>query len=197
MGQHLNLLARRRAKKGLTALALAVLGLWTVVLAALAIHGEWQLRQHRHLEAQMRQSVGDLKVALEKKRQEAGLADSEAMARQLDLLRGQLNAKREWMDLFQRGELGNPSGYSQWFETLATVQVEGVWVQGMDMGKGGQSVSISGKSLNADAVVRYMDRVNEAFKPMGVRFTSMEFSQDASGDAASAHPTAPLSFKIY
>ena len=193
MVQHINLLSKRKARKGLMAVALIALGLWTLGLAAMAVSGEWQLQQQRRQQVQARQSVSDLKAALEKKRQEVGMASSEAMTKQMALLRSQLDAKREWSDLLQKGELGNPSGYSQWFETLAAVHVDGVWLQGMDIGKAGQSVSITGKSLSADAVLRYIEQVNDAFKPMNVRFSSMEITQDgASGDS-----TSTLSFKIY
>lgn len=198
MVQHINLLSKRKSKKGWMVFALAGLGLWLLVLGAFAVTAEWQLQQQRRLHAQVSDSVNALKAALEKKRQEVGMASSEAMTKQMVLLRSQLDAKREWLDLLQKGELGNPSGYSQWFETLAAVHVDGIWLQGMDIGKAGQSVSISGKSLNADAILRYIEQVNEAFKPMNVRFTSMEITQDAtSSDPASARQGGTLSFKIY
>jgi len=138
MVQHINLLSKRKVAKGLMTLAMAALGLWVLVLALFAVSAEWQIHQQRKLEAQARQSVSDLQAALEKKRQEVGMANSEAMTRQIALLRGQLDAKREWVDLLQKGELGNPLGYSQWFETVASVHVEGVWLQGMDIGRGGR-----------------------------------------------------------
>jgi cell division protein FtsB len=197
MVQHINLLSKRKVAKGLMTLAMAALGLWVLVLALFAVSAEWQIHQQRKLEAQARQSVSDLQAALEKKRQEVGMANSEAMTRQIALLRGQLDAKREWVDLLQKGELGNPLGYSQWFETVASVHVEGVWLQGMDIGRGGQTVSVRGKALNADAVMRYIEQANEAFKPLNVRFTSMEITQDATGDASSGRQTATLSFKIF
>jgi len=198
MVQHINLLSKRKAKKGLMTIVLATMGLWALALLGLAANGEWQLQKQRSLHAQTVQSVNTLKAALEKKRQEVGMNSSEAMSKQMALLRSQLDAKRDWADLLQKGELGNPTGYSQWFETLAGVHVEGVWLQGMDIGKAGQSVSISGKSLNADAVLRYIEQVNEAFKPLNVRFSAMDITQDAaSGDASGTRQAAMLSFKIY
>jgi cell division protein FtsB len=197
MVQHINLLSKRRTRKGLMAVALVLLGLWALALAAMAVSGEWRLQQHRSQLAQVRQSVGELKATLEKKRQEVGLSNSEATAKQVALLRSQLDARREWADLLQKGELGQPGGYAQWFETLAMVHVEGAWLQGLDIGRAGQSVSITGKSLNADAVLRYIEQLNEAFKPMNVRFSAMEITQDAAaGDSVSARQAAALSFKI-
>jgi len=122
---------------------------------------------------------------------------SEAMARQVALLQGELDARRDWVELLKKGELGNPLGYSQWLETLAAVHVDGVWLQGVSIGKAGQSVSISGKALTADAVLQYIDQLNASFKPMNVRFNSMEITQDAAGDAAPSRQLTSVSFKIF
>jgi hypothetical protein len=196
MVQHINLLTRRQTTKRFLPLTLSGLGLLILVLVALAGKAEWQLQQQRQLEEKTQQSINDLKSILDKKRQILGLAESEALGRQVALLRSQIDAKREWNDLLQKGELGSPSGYSQWLETLAGVHVEGVWLQGLDIGKGGQSVSVQGKSLSADAVMRYIEQVNEAFKPMNVRFTSMEIVQDAVAEQGAGRQVPTLSFKI-
>lgn len=198
MVQHINLLTQRKVRRGFLSLALVGLGLLTLVLAALAAKAEWQLHQQRQLEARTQQALVDLKAAVEKKRQTLGLAESEATGRQIALLRSQVEAKREWAELQQKGELGSAMGYSQWLETVAAVHVDGVWLQGLDIGKGGQSVSVQGKSLNPEAVMRYIEQLNEAFKPMNVRFTSMEITQDSPLTGAGAARTAPLlSFKVY
>lgn len=198
MVQHINLLSQRKARKGILNLAWIGLGLLTLVLCALAGMTEWRLQAQRQLQMQMRQSVSDLHAAIDQKRQALGLRESEAMARQLAQLRSQLEVKRDWADLLQKGELGNANGYSQWLETLAGVHVEGVWLQGLDVGKGGQSVSVQGKSLNADAVMRYIEQVNEAFKPMNVRFTAMDIHQEAvAADPGVPRQVPTLTFRIY
>ncbi len=198
MVQHINLLTQRKVHKGFLNLALMGLGALILVLAALAGVAEWRLQQQIRLQAQTRQTVADLRAAIDQKRQALGLAESEAMQRQVLQLRSQVDAKRDWADLLQKGELGNAQGYSQWLETLAGVHVEGVWLQGLEIVKGGQNVSIQGKSLNADAVMRYIEAVNEAFKPMNVRFTAMEITQDATNtEPGSPRQVQTLTFKIY
>ena len=197
MVQHINLLTRPKARKGSLALSLVALGVLTLVLTGMAAKSEWQIQQLRQQEDRTQQTLADLKVALEKKRQSLGMAETEAMARQVDLLRSQVDARRDWADLFKKGELGSVHGYSQWFETLAGVHVEGVWLQGLDIGKGGQSVSLQGKSVSAEAVMRYIAQVNEAFKPMNVRFSAMEITQDAATEQGTSRTASTLSFKIY
>lgn len=197
MVQHINLLTRRQAPQRFFLLALTALGVLTLVLAALAGRAEWQLQQQSHLEEKTLQSLNEFKAALERKRQTLGLTESETLGRQIALLRSQVEARREWVDLQQKGELGSAMGYSQWLETLAGVHVDGVWLQGLDIGKGGQSVSVQGKALSADAVMHYIVQINDAFKPMGVRFTSMEITQDAGTEQGVGRVTPTLSFKIH
>jgi len=196
MVQHINLLTLRKASKGVLSLSLVALGLLTLVLGAMAAQSEWQIHKLRSQEEKTQQAVADLKMVLEKKRQTLGLTETEAMARQLELLRSQVEAKRDWTDLLKKGELGSANGYSEWLETLAGVHVEGVWLQGVDIGKGGQSLSLQGKSLNADGVMRYIEQINEAFKPMNVHFSSMEITQDAAAEQGAARSVPTLSFKI-
>jgi hypothetical protein len=196
MVQHINLLARRKARKGFLSLSVVALGLLTLLLGAMAAKSEWRIQQLRTQEERTEQTVADLKVALEKKRQTLGLAETQAMTRQVELLRSQVETKRAWADLQSKGELGNANGYSQWLETLAGVHVEGVWLQSLDIGKGGQTMSLQGKALSTDAVMRYIEQVNEAFKPMNVRFGSMEITQDAAAEQSAARSAPTLSFKI-
>ena len=196
MTQHINLLSRRKASKDWSWLAIRGLVALLLALTGMALSTEWKLRELREAEAKAQQAVSEIKVALEKKRRDAGLEQSEAMARQMTLLQAQVDAKREWADLLQKGELGNPSGYSQLMETLAAVHVDGVWLQDVDMAKGGQALTIVGKSLSGEAVMRYIGQINDAFKPMGVQFSSVEITQE-SADAAALSKAGILKFRIY
>ncbi len=197
MVQHINLLTQRKDRKGFSGLSLVALGLLTLVLAGMAIKSEWQIQQLRQQEDRTQQTLADLKVALETKRQTLGMVETEAMVRQVAQLRSQIEAKREWADLLKKGDLGTANGYSQWLETLASVHVEGVWLQGLEIGKGGQTLSLQGKSLDTDAVMRYIEQINEAFKPMNVRFSSMEITQDAVAEQGTTRSVPTLSFKIH
>jgi Tfp pilus assembly protein PilN len=198
MIQHINLLSKRKKRRAFVWLAAWALVAVLLVLLGFALTTEWRLQRLRAAEARTQQSIAELRVALETKRREAGLEDSQALARQMATLRSQIEARRGWAELLQRGDLGSPQGYSRWLEVLAQVHEDGVWLQGLDIGKGGQAASVTGKATSAEAVMRYIAQVNEAFGPMGVQFSSMEIVQDASAaDPAAVRSPGILKFKIF
>jgi hypothetical protein len=195
MIQHINLLSQRRRIQGLDRLLTPLLVLAALALLGTAAATEWRLHRLAQTEARTEQTIADLKAVLAKKRQDSGFDEIQAMAQQSAALRTQMDARRDWADLMQKGELGSPLGHSPWLETLASLHEDGVWLQGVEVSKGGQAMSISGKSMGTESVMRYIGQVNEAFKPMGIQFSSIEITQEAaSGDAAKA---GILKFKLY
>lgn len=192
---HINLLSKRRRHRGFEWFIVSVLMLCVLVLLGQAGLTEWRLLRLAQTEVQTQQTIADLKAALERKRRESGFDDMQAMAQQSAALRAQVDARRDWADLMQKGELGSPLGHSQVLEILASLSQEGVWLQGVDVSKGGQSVTITGKSMNTQSVMRYIAQVNEAFKPVSIQFSSIEITQEAAtGESAKA---GILKFKLY
>ena len=195
MTQHINLLSQRRRTPGIDRLVLPVFLLAALVLLGLAASTEWRLYRLAETEARTEQSIADLKAVLLKKRRESGYDEIQAMAQQSAARRTQIDGRRDWADLMQKGELGSPLGHSPWLEALASLHEDGVWLQGVEVSKGGQAMSVSGKSLSTEAVMRYIGQVNEAFRPMGIQFSSIEITQEAaSGEAVKA---GVLKFKLY
>ena len=198
MIEHINLLAKRRIVRSLAWFGVRGVGVVVLALAALALNTEMQLRNLRQAHDRTQQSIVDLKGALEKKRREAGLQDAQVMGAQTALLRAQVATQRSWLDQMGRGELGTPRDYGWLLEKLASVHEEGVWLQGVDVDKGDQSITISGKSLSAEAVLRYAEKVNAVFKNMDIQFAAMEISQVApSGDTTASVDAGVLKFKIF
>lgn len=198
MVQHINLLAKHGASKGFDWYAPRGVLLLLVAMLVYTGNGELHLQRLREAQARTDQSVLDLKATLERKRREVGLQDIEAINKQMVALRAQVDARRGWGDLMQKGELGTPRGYAWIFESLAETHQDGVWLRRVELGKGEQSMAIEGSALSSDAVLRYADQVNQSFKSMGVQFSSMEIvrgSQDPGATGASA--AGVLKFKIF
>lgn len=198
MTQHINLLRKRSGIQSIAALGPLVLPLLILVMLGFAGHWEWRLMQLRESQAKSQQAIDGLRKALEMRRRAAGLNESEAMSREIATFKSQIEARRDWNDLLQKGELGTHLGYSGILRTLAGLHEDGVWLKGIDITKGGQMLSLSGNATNADAVVRYIAQVNEAFKPMNIQFSSMEIAREApKTDTAPAGPAGVLSFKLF
>jgi hypothetical protein len=196
--QHINLLTKHGTRKGFAWYAPRGVLLVLVALLAWTVNGEMHLNRLRQAQARTEQSIVDLKVTLERERREAGLQDLEVINAQIAALRTQLDARRGWLQLLQKGELGTPQGYAWVLQALAQTHEDGLWLRRVEMVKGGQSMGIEGNALDPDAVMHYADQLNQSFKSMGVQFSYMEMAQDAQ-DAAAANTAAAgvLKFKIY
>lgn len=196
MIQHINLLTQRSRRQGYERLAFWAVFLAFVGLLALAGNNELRLQRMAEVDAHMQQSVSDLKLMLEKRRRGDGATASQALGEQITALRSQIDARRDWSDLIQKGELGTSVAYSRMLGILAALHQDGVWLQGLDVSKGGQSVSINGQSVSSVAVMRYIEQVNEAFKPMNIQFSAIEITEEAA-TGESAPKTGILKFKLY
>lgn len=198
MIQHINLLSQRSRRQGLERLALSAVVVVFLGLLALAGNNELRLQGLVEADVKMQLSVDELKQALEKKRRGDGGTSSQAVGEQITALRGQINARQDWSELMGKGELGTTLAYSQLLGILAGLHQEGLWLQGMEVGKGGHSVSIQGQALSSAAVMRYIAQVNEAFKPMNIQFSSIEITQEpVSGESPPKAGTGLLKFKLY
>lgn len=201
MTQHINLLSKRGKARSFVFMGPLLLPVLILFMLVLAGQAEWRLKKLRDEQAQSQQKIDDLKKTLETKRRAAGLNESQAMAREMNLFKSQIEARKEWKEWQQKGELGTNLGYSRILRTLAGVREEGVWLDGIDITKSGQSLTLSGSATHADAVVRYISQVNEAFKPMNVQFVSMEISREApkgtSSPAAGPATAGLLHFKLF
>lgn len=200
MTQHINLLSKRSKARSLVLMGPLVLPVLILAMLILAGQTEWRLKQLRDEQTSAQQKIDELKKTLETKRRAAGLNESQAMAREMNLFKSQIEARKEWKEWLQKGELGSHLGYSRILRLLASVREEGVWIDGVDITKGGQGLTLTGSATNADAVVRYIAQVNEVFKPMNVQFASMEITREAAKGAAAPSAAAAaglLHFKLF
>lgn len=199
--QHINLLSKRTKVQSLVLLGPVLLPALILIMLISAGQTEWRLKQLRDEQGTARLKIEELKKVLEGKRQVAGLNESQAMTREMTQLKAQIEARKDWKEWLQKGELGSAQGYSGILRSLAGLREEGVWLTGVDITKGGQSLTLTGNATNADAVVRYIAQVNHAFKPLDIQFASMEITREAP--KATSAPLSPaaasglLHFKLF
>ena len=88
-------------------------------------------------------------------------------------------------------------GHAQFFQSLATIPQNDVWLTEVDVSKAGQMVSISGMSLTTTSVMHYAEQLNQAFNAAGIAFSSLEISKEETSVSAATPPSNTMKFKLY
>jgi hypothetical protein len=200
MSQQINLLTRERKPVGAALAALAVVAV--VLLGLLAYDAMLRAETARlvqNADSGQRQ-LNQAKAAMQALRQRAeSNNDAANLKAEIDALRSKADAIRQWEQLINSGTLGSPQGYAQYLSTLASVPEEGLWITSFSVGNTGKLVSLSGRALRNESVLRYAGRLNEAFAPQGVQFNSVEMTPENL--VKSAEPGKPVlstvAFKLF
>jgi hypothetical protein len=187
MSQQINLLQRTRKPIGSALAAIALL----FVLLLVLLGYDSVLRQQT---TELRQQV----LASERQLQQAKAALAALGARnsvntapasvktELDALKSRLALARQWGELINSGSLGSPNGYAKHLNTLASVPEPGLWLTSVLISDGGKLVNLGGRALQSEAVLRYAEKLNQAFGTQGVQFNSVEMTPEdlvRSGEA--------------
>jgi Tfp pilus assembly protein PilN len=201
MSKQINLLAQAEAAPELTALR-ALIGLG-VMLAAYLGYGAFAWYGAARLGDTVAQSNSELatgKAAVMVLEQKIGarpkLADIVA---QIDALKVQAGESQEMLNLLRSGG-GASEGYSGQLTALARISEDGVWLTEVKISNAGKTVSLAGRSLRSESVVRYTQRLNEQFSAYGVQFSALELTPEVAkqGAAGGAGPAlSSVVFKLF
>jgi hypothetical protein len=182
MTQHINLLQLRRRPVGTALAALAAMG---VLLLCLLAYGLVLNSQAKALRAQLNasaQGLQETKMALVAMRARASGSSEpgpSAVQAEIDTLKSQLLQRKKWGELVGNHGLGNPAGYLAHFQTLSAVSEEGLWLTSIFVSDSGKLVNLTGRALRNDSVLRYAEKLNQAFGPQGVQFNAVEMTPEA------------------
>ncbi len=116
---------------------------------------------------------------------------------ELDRAQAELKSRDEVVGVLQGGVLGNTAGYSEYLRAFARQSIEGVWLTGFSISGAGHHVVIEGRTLRAELVPDYLQRLNRERILQGSTFAEMQMQQPTPdvGDKKSAEP-AYLEFKL-
>ena len=196
MSQQINLLVRetvgpalsaQRSLIGLGAMVVAFLG-----YAALTWFGSEQLGDTvAQSDAQMVAERATLQGLEQKLAARPKLPDILA---QIEAVKPYAAESQELVNLI-RG--AGREGYTEHLAALARVSEDGVWLTGIKLGNAGKSVSLTGRSLHHESVLRYAQRLNERFSPFGVQFTAVELTPDPARESTSGAALSSVAFKLF
>ena len=97
--------------------------------------------------------------------------------------------KRQVLQELRAGGIGSEAGYYDHLLALAKVSENGVWVVSVNISDSGKRMSVEGRSLTPEGVVRYAQRLSEQFGPFGVKFSALEVSSQPTGGSRGVLPT--------
>jgi hypothetical protein len=198
MAQHINLLR----KQPLLPPSL----LWGGLAVALLVvaqtgYGAWLWHHNGQQEAVEQRGLDELaglRAQLAKRGQRGAdhterLADTKRLTQEASVY-GPLVA------LVQQGSLGLDTGYAQHLSLLARTADAQVWITQVTLANAGRSMSLQGQAVDEPAVLRFADRLNQAYRPLGLAFFSMDLSvaqTEASAPGAGApQGSKTVSFRL-
>jgi hypothetical protein len=150
---------------------------WTmIVVTGFDVFTRWQLEgeltQVRQALAVETTKVNDIDAQLAGRSQNsdliARLANDEAV----------LNDLARIAEFLSETELGNVTGFSEYFKDISRAMIPGVAVSGFEFSEGGEGVSISGKVADSALVPLYVNNVKQGSSPMRSARFSPRISRD-------------------
>lgn len=174
MSQQVNLLTVEAKTLNPVVIALALWGVVVVGLAIAAAVNQVRVGEAERNLAASNASVAQAKATYQSRVQETG-AD---IAAKIEAIRPK--AERAKQLLVMADQLGNPAGYAGHFTTLASVPVEGIWLDAVAVKGSGRNLEIGGRTLNNDAALEYSQRLNAVFADKGVKLTTLELATQAT-----------------
>jgi hypothetical protein len=193
----------KRKLFGAMAMAQALL-LLVIGVAAIGYYCE------RSISALQREADSGVRQLEKKKRQLAGVSDelrprqkSPELEAQLAEAEAQLTSLKRIASVIDRGELGNATGYSEYFRALARQHVDGLWLTGLAITGAGCDIGVHGRALNASLLPGFLGRLTQERILQGKAFGSLQISQpgqpqvsDKDGKAARAGAAPFVEFSL-
>lgn len=187
MSQQVNLYnpAFEQKKKLFGAAAMAQ-GLLVLVLgcALLAVYGQQRVTGLRKEALSGAHQVEALKARLEQVTREfPARQKSAALQAELEEAQAQLASLHRIAGVLERGELGNTSGYSEYFRAFARQRVDGLWLTGLVIQGVGTDITVHGRALDPSLVPGYLARLTNERALQGKAFGSLQIGEPQAKDA--------------
>lgn len=200
MSQQINLLDRPREPVGSALGGLAVVAV--VLLGLVSYEAELVVETNRLRKAADagQRDLTQVNAAMQAMRQRAD-ADNDATAikAEIDALKPKAEAVQQLLEPIRNGSLGSTEGYARYLSTLASVSEEGLWLTNVSITNAGKVMTLNGRALRNESVLKYAKRLNEAFASYGVQFNSVEMTpENLTQTGAMGKPVlTTVSFRLF
>ncbi len=99
------------------------------------------------------------------------------LERQLASLTADRSGKARAIDVLSGGVFGNTRGFSSYLEGLARQHVEGLWLTGVTISAGGEQLGLTGSTLDAQLVPRYLQQLSAEQVYKGREFKTFQMQR--------------------
>jgi hypothetical protein len=166
--------------------ALALLASWG--------YGRWEVSRlaHavEHIRAEQKAQLTMLSTVGASRAQQSAPVDVEARIKTLGV---ELSARMQALDLIRAGAIGQRTGFAGRLEALSRRHVEGIWLDRLAFAGGDNMMNLSGATLDATFVPRYLQSLAADPVLKGTRFDELVIEQPPKGDSY-ATASRPLRF---
>jgi len=190
MSQQINLFNPRfqKQKRYLTAPALAMmLGAALFASLAVAVAARGRLAnleaEAARVGTQLQQAEArkqTLLAALAPRQKDAGVALQLAQAE------AQNRALHGVAAILEQNRVGNPHGYSEYFQALARSRVDGLWLTGVQIDGAAADIGLRGRALQAELLPGYLNGLARQPVLQGKAFGHVEIARPAAAPVAGA-----------
>ena len=101
------------------------------------------------------------------------------LERQLTSLVADRSGKARALDVLSGGVYGNTKGFSGYLEGLARQHLEGVWLTGVTISDGGEHLGLTGSTVDAQRVPRYLQQLSAEQAYKGREFKTFQMQRGA------------------
>jgi len=109
---------------------------------------------------------------------------NKALEAEVTRVDNEVKAKQATLDALNTGELGNTSGFSDFFAAFGRQAVPGVWLTGFTISEAGAELVVNGRALQAELVPGYLRALNNEPMMRGRRVAEMKLVARREPEAA-------------
>jgi Tfp pilus assembly protein PilN len=154
----------------------ASLALLAAGLIALYGFAALQTRSVERAAAQMAEQLKTQRDQLAKLAKVPVRMPAKGLEAEIGKLEAEVKARQTTLQALGTGELGNTTGFSEFFAALGRQAIPGVWLTSMTIGESGNQLLVQGRALRAELMPQFLRALSKEPVMRGRRVTEMKLA---------------------
>ena len=176
------------------------LGLVLLALIGLYAYAALQTRSAERLAGELRRQVAAQREQLARLTKAPAPVRSKALEAELTRLEAEVKARQTTLHALNTGELGNTTGFAEFFAALGRQTVPGVWLTHVTIADSGNELLVQGKALRAEHMPAFLRALNNEPIMRGRKVSELKLAakgtDKGSGKSGTVEPETFLEFSL-